>query len=177
MATTYMRIDKLDSIKGAASVEEINGKKGFMKIDTVSWGMSRHIYMDVGANKNPDSGSFAFQDVSVARTSDGASAYLTTFFFAPGDKGRTVEIMFTKTNRNGDGLVPSLIITLSDARVSNYQLSGGSGGETMESFSLFYSQYEMVYYSEDENGKIVKDNTVKFDLGAAKLLSKANLPA
>ena len=51
MASIYMRIDGLDSIKGAATIGEIGGKKGFFAIDNVSWGAVRGVGVDVGSRR------------------------------------------------------------------------------------------------------------------------------
>ena len=41
--------------------------------------------------------------LNISRTSDVASPHLTTFLFAPGAEGKTVEILLTKPSRDGAG--------------------------------------------------------------------------
>lgn len=173
MASIYMRIDGLDSIKGAATVGEIGGKKGFFAIDNMSWGANRGVSVDVGNANNADKGMVSLDAVSVSRISDGASPHLTTFLFAPGAEGKTVEILLTKPSREGNGADPYLVITMEKARIGNYNVSGSDGNLPTEDFSLTYTTLTLVYYNEADGGKIEKGDTVKFDCTTGKLESKA----
>lgn len=174
MANVYMRIDGLTSIKGAATLEEIGGQKGFMPIDEVSLGVARPIVVSVGASTAAEVGTSSFQDVTVKRGCDGASPYLQTFFFAPGDNGRKLEIVVTKAARTGEGLIPSMTYTLEEARLASYgnTAADASPGEKM---TIAYTKISITHYIEDADGKISKGDTVAFDLKTAKLVSKAKL--
>lgn len=174
MASIYMRIDGLTDIKGAATVGEIGGKKGFFAIDTMNWGANRGVRVDVGNANNADKGMVSLDAVSVSRTSDGASPHLTTFLFAPGAEGKTVEILLTKPSRDGAGADPYLVLTLEKARIASYNVSGSDGSLPSENFSLAYTTLTKVYYQEGAGGKIEKGDTVKFDCTTGKLESKAN---
>ncbi|GGB82456.1 hypothetical protein GCM10011352_05350 [Marinobacterium zhoushanense] len=174
MASIFMRIDGLDSIKGAATVADIGGKKGFFAIDNMNWGAARGVGIDVGNANNSDRGMAAMAEIQVSRTSDGASPHLTTYLFSPGAEGKTVELVLTKPNRDGGGLDPFLIITLEHARMSHYNISCNDGQLPHESFSLTYTTISNVYYREGANGKIEKGDTVKFDVTTGKLESKAS---
>jgi type VI secretion system secreted protein Hcp len=173
MANLYMRIDGLTSIKGSATLEEIGGKKGFMPIDSAQFGVGRSINISVGAATSGEMGTVNFADISVARGSDGASPYLQTFFFAPSDSGKTVEIVVTKADRTGEGLVPSMLITMEEARMSSYSLTANNGAT--DNFSLAYTKVSIAHYIEEADGTIQKSDTVTFDLKTAKLVSKAAL--
>lgn len=173
MANLYMRIDSLKSIKGSATLEEIGGKKGFMPIDSAQFGVGRAISISVGAATSGEMGTVNFADISVARGCDGASPYLQTFFFAPGENGQMVEIVVTKGDRTGEGLIPSMLITLEEARMSSYSLGAGSG--TSETFTLAYTKVAIAHYIEEADGTVKKSDTVTFDLKTAKLVSKAAL--
>lgn len=173
MASIYMRIDGLNSIKGAATVGEIGGKKGFFAIDTMSWGANRGVSVDVGNANNADKGMVSLDSVSVSRASDGASPHLTTFLFAPGAEGKTVEILLTKPSRDGAGADPYLVLTMEKARIASYNVSGSDGNLPVEDYSLTYTTLTLVYYHEGDGGKIEKGDTVKFDCTTGKLESKA----
>lgn len=56
MASIFMRIDGLTSIKGAATIGDIGGKKGFFAVDNMSWGANRGVSVDVGNANNADKG-------------------------------------------------------------------------------------------------------------------------
>lgn len=174
MASIFMRIDGIDSIKGAATVGDIGGKKGFFAISNMSWGANRGVSVDVGNANNADKGMVSLDAITVDRMSDGASPHLTTFLFAPGAEGKTVEILLTKPSRDGSGADPYLVLTLEKARIASYTISGSDGSLPSEHFSLTYTTLTQVYYQEDDGGKIAKGDTVKFDCTSGKLESKAS---
>ena len=173
MASIFMRIDGLNDIKGAATVADIGGKKGFFAIESVTWGANRGVAVDVGNANNADRGMVSLDAINISRTSDGATPHLATFLFAPGAEGKTIEILLTKPSRDGAGADPYLAITLEKARISNYLISGAEGSLPVESFSLTYTTLSNVYYQESDGGKIEKGATVKFDCTTGKLVSKA----
>ncbi|EPJ50773.1 MAG: hypothetical protein OFPI_19270 [Osedax symbiont Rs2] len=173
MASMFMRIDGIDTIKGGATVSEIGGKKGVFAIDTMSWGGVRGVSIDVGNANNADKGMVALGEVSLSRGSDGASPHLTTMLFAPGAEGKKIEIIMTKPDRGGDKIQPHLIFTLEKCRISNYQVSCTDGNLPVETFSLIYTVISITYYNEGTDGSIEKGDTIKFDVTTAKLESKA----
>jgi len=176
MASIFMRIDGLE-MEGAATIKEINGKKGFFAIEGANWSSARSIDMQVGNGNNADHGVTSMNPLSASRECDGASPYLCTFMFSPGNEGQLVEIVFTKPGRAGEGPVPYLIITLEKARVCHYNVMGSDGQTPREDFSLFYSTISLVYYYEKTGGGITKGDTVKFDVTTGTLESKAALPS
>lgn len=174
MASMYMRIDGLDTVKGGATVESIGGKKGFFAIGHMSWGADRGVGIDVGNANNADKGMAALGELQIDRLSDGASPHLTTFLFSPGAEGKTIEIVLTKPNREGGGMDPFLVITLEHARMSHYNITCADGELPNEQFNLTYTTISKAYYQEAANGTIEKGDTVKFDVTKGKLESKAS---
>jgi type VI secretion system secreted protein Hcp len=175
MASIYMRIDGNDTIKGSATVAEIGGKKGFFALDSLSWSAMRNVTVDIGNADNSDGGMVALGEVQCSKQLDGASPFLTTFLFSPGDTGKTVEIVFTKPNRGGKGLIPYLIISIENSRISNYSVSGSDGIQPSENFAMTYSTIAHTYYVESEGGKVDKAAEVAFDTQVAELTSQADL--
>lgn len=173
MASIFMRIDGTKP-KGAATVEKIGGKDGFFAIDNVSWSAVRGVGIDVGNANNADQGMVALGEITIGRGCDGASPYLTTFLYAPGAEGKTIEVVMTKPNREGSGADPYLILTLKNARMSNYTMTGTNGSLPNESFALTYTQISKAYYIEGEGGKIEKGPEVGFDATEAKVTSTAS---
>jgi type VI secretion system secreted protein Hcp len=173
MASIFMRIDGLDNIKGAATIGDIGGKKGFFAINSMSWGANRGVAVDVGNANNADKGMVSLDAITIKRTSDGASPHLATFLFAPGSEGQKVEILLTKPSRDGAGADPYLVFTLEKARIASYDISGSDGQLPEEDFSLTYTTLTTVYYQEGDGGKIEKGATVKFDCTTGTLESKA----
>mgnify|MGYP000017222242 FL=1 len=172
MASIFMRIDGTTP-KGAATVEKIGGKDGFFALDSVSWSAVRGVGIDVGNANNADQGMVALGEVNMTRGCDGATPHLTTFLYAPGPEGRTVEVVMTKPNREGSGADPYLILTLKMARMSSYNMSGTDGSLPSESFSLTYTEISKAYYIEADGGKIEKGPEVGFDATTAKVTSTA----
>jgi type VI secretion system secreted protein Hcp len=166
MAGVFMRIDGIDSFKGMASIQEIAGKKGFFPISAFSIGYSRSIYVAVGSANDAETGIPALSDVTVSREPDSASAILETLFFAPGEKGKTFEIVETKTKNDGKGIVPRRVVTLEEARLSSYATAPGSCTMT-----LAFTTISVTHYYEDAAGKIEKGDVVKFDLRTGELVS------
>ncbi|MGR5509266.1 type VI secretion system tube protein Hcp, partial [Vibrio mediterranei] len=72
----------------------------------------------------------------------------TTFLYAPGAEGKTIEVVMTKPNREGSGADPYLILTLKNARMSNYTMTGTNGSLPSESFALTYTEISKAYYIE-----------------------------
>lgn len=175
MASIYMRIDGNDEIKGSATVTDIGGKKGFFALDSSSWSAMRNVSVDIGNADNSDGGMVALGEFQCSKPFDGASPYITTFLFAPGEKGKKVEIVFTKPNREGKGLIPYLVVTLENARISNYSVSGSDGTQPSENFAMTYSTIAQTYYVESEGGKVDKAAEVAFDTTSAEITSQADL--
>ena len=102
----------------------------------------------------------------VSRGADNASAVLSTMFFAPGDKGKTFEILETKQKNDGKGLIPVKIITVEQGRLSSYDVTPGQN-----TMSISFTTVSITYYVEDEAGAVTKGDTVKFDLKTGELVS------
>lgn len=166
MSGYYMRIDGIDDFKGMATVKEIASKKGFFPISDVDFGFSRSIYVAVGSANDAETGVPAIGDINIKRGNDAASAILETLFFAPGKAGKTIEIVITKTQNDGKGLQPTLVVTLEEARLSSYFYAGDQ-----TSMSIAFTVISIAHYYETEAGEVVKSDTVKFDLKLGELVS------
>lgn len=166
MANIYMRIDGINDFKGMASVKEIASKKGFFPIGSFSFGFARSVFVAVGSAGDAETGVPTLGDVSIEREADSASGILETLFFAPGDKGKTFEIVETKAKNDGSGLIPVQIITMEEGRLSSY--SAAPGGNTM---TIAFTTLSITHYYEDAAGKIEKGDVVKYDLKLGKLES------
>lgn len=166
MASVYMRIDGIDNFKGMATVKEIAGKKGFFPLASFQVGYGRSVVVNVGSSGDAEVGTPSISDVVVDREPDAASAILETLFFAPGDKGKTFEIIQTKTKNDGKGLIPTRIVTLEEARISSYATSSGGN-----SIAIAFTTIAIAHYYEETSGKIEKGDVVKFDLRTGELVS------
>ncbi|WDE05329.1 type VI secretion system tube protein Hcp [Thalassomonas viridans] len=175
MASIYMRIDGNDTIKGSATVTDIGGKKGFFALESTSWSAMRNVSVDIGNADNNDGGMVALGEIQCSKQLDGASPFITTFLFSPGEEGKKIEIVFTKPDRGGKGLIPYLIVTLENARISSYSVSGSDGSQPGENFAMTYSTIAQTYYVESEGGKVEKAAEVAFNTQTAEITSQADL--
>ena len=166
MANIYMRIDGINDFKGMASVKEIASKKGFFPVGSFSLGFSRSVFVAVGSAGDAETGVPTLGDVQIQREADSASGILETLFFAPGDKGKTFEIVETKAKNDGSGLIPVQIITMEEARISSYSAVPGSN-----TLAIAFTTISITHYYEDAAGKVEKGDVVKFDLKLGKLES------
>ena len=166
MSGLFMRIDGIDDFKGMASVKEIAGKKGFFPIASFNMGYSRSIYVAVGSAGDAETGVPAISDIAVVREPDAASAIMETLFFSPGDKGKTFEIVETKADNKGDGMIPRRIVTIEEGRLSSYATDPNSC-----QMSLAFTTISVTHYIEDGAGGVEKGDVVKFDLRSGKLVS------
>ncbi|WP_261843490.1 Hcp family type VI secretion system effector [Aliamphritea ceti] len=173
MASDYMRIEGINTIEGAATIGEISGKKGFFAIETINWHASRGVSVDVGNANSSDKGIVALSDINISREADGATPYLNTFLFSPGPDGKNIDILLTKSARDGTGSIPYLIITLEKSRISSYTIHNEADDKVTEKISLTYTSISTTYYSEDIGGSIKKGITVKYNVTNSALESKA----
>ncbi|RSD32062.1 Hcp family type VI secretion system effector [Vibrio pectenicida] len=174
MASIYMRIDGFTS-DGSATVKEIktkNGKnKGWFALNSFTWSGSRKVAMDVGNMTNADSGKVAFSKVRVSKEVDGASEDLLSFLFAPGEKGKTVEIAFTKPSRLGKGKEVYFQLKLEEARLVNYSVYGVKGSQPLERMSLSYTVIHQKHSYEASGGDLKDGGLVTFDLKEGEMKS------
>ncbi|WP_281558497.1 type VI secretion system tube protein Hcp [Thalassomonas sp. RHCl1] len=171
----FMKIDKLDKVDGGATVTEIDKKKGLFKLDSISWGAVRGTSVEVGNANNADKGIVVLGELNISRTCDGATPYLITLLYSPGNEGKGVNIFVTKPSRDGKGVSQNITYNLSGCRISNYQTQSHAGGEPSESFSLTYTKIENVFHTEDEKGTVSKNATVTYDVPKAEMVSGASL--
>lgn len=170
MSGLFMRIDGIDSFSGMATVKEIAGKKGFFPVDSYSLGFSRSIYVAMGSAGDAEVGLPAISDLIVSRGADNASALLSTLFFSPGEKGRTFEILETKQKVDGQGLTPLKVITLTEGRLSSFDLTPGTNN-----LSISFTNVSIAHYLEDEAGGVKKGDVVTFDLKVGELTSGSDV--
>ena len=170
----FMKIDKLDAVKGGATIPEIDKKKGLFKLDSTSWGAVRGTSIEVGNANNSDKGIVGLGEMNISRTCDGATPHLITWLYSPGDTGKDVIIFITKPSRDGKGINQNITYNLTGCRISNYQTQSHAGGEPSESFSLTYTKIENIFHVEDGGGTISKGSTVTYDVSKAEMVSGAS---
>ncbi|NOH70360.1 type VI secretion system tube protein Hcp [Vibrio pectenicida] len=167
MASIYMRIDGFTS-EGSATAKDIKTKegkkKGWFALNSFAWNGSRSVAMDIGNMTNADSGKMTFSKVRVSKEVDGASEDLLSYLFAPGEKGKTVEIAFTKPSRLGKGKEVYFQMKLEEARLVNYSVSGIKGSQPLERMSLSYTVIHQKHSYEVSGGDLKDGGLVTYNL-------------
>ncbi|PMK01706.1 type VI secretion system tube protein Hcp [Vibrio sp. 10N.261.55.A7] len=167
--TSYMRIDGIEPESAATALLNINGKKGFFVVDPWAWEAARAISNTIGDGNNADRGMVAIGEVLISRSKiDGATPYILSWLLAPGNEGKTVEIVSTVPGRDGSGLIPTTILTLTGARLAHNTLS-----PDRSTMSIAYNSFSIAFYFEDEGGKIEKGPEIAYDLTTAEATSLA----
>jgi len=72
-------------------------------------------------------------------------------------------------------LIPYLIVTLENARISSYSVAGSDGSQPSENYAMTYSTISQTYYVEAEGGKVEKAAEVAFNTQTAEITSQADL--
>ncbi|SDB68268.1 type VI secretion system tube protein Hcp [Belnapia rosea] len=135
-----------DGIEGEHS---LNGEAGYIKLESLSWGMSRAsgaVRAGLRARTEP-----AVTEVTCTKVSDTSTIGLLTEGFT-GKFDRMVTISFV---RQGTGmLLPYLVYTLGEAGIASFQHSSAGDGVPMESFAINFTTIDIKYtaYGDDLTG-------------------------
>lgn len=148
---------------GGANIDEGVGR-GWITLRSLSWEADRSVSMDIGNGMNRDSGMTSMSEITLTKELDGASEYILSRLYVPGNDGDTINIIVTKPDRAGKGGVIYLQIQLENARITNYSVSAVDGLIPLESLAMAYSSIGIRYWSEDEGGKLDQGGRVHYDL-------------
>lgn len=135
---------ELDGVKGE-SKDSVHGGK--MDILAWSWGVANSGTFHSGSGGG--SGKAAFQDISITKYVDAASATLM-LYCANGKHFKKGKLIVRKA---GETPLEYIIIELENILVSSYS-TGGSGGEERltENVSLNFQKIKVQYWTQAESG-------------------------
>lgn len=141
---------KIEGIQGDVTAK---GKdfSGCFEIDSFSVGVSRHTSMVVGSNKNREYNTPQFQELSISKSMEGATADL--FGLSLGNKGVKVEVFFVKTNEQGKADDVYLTYEFEDVLVSSYSMGASKHGDPQENMSFVYDVIKMIHTPLEKNNK------------------------
>lgn len=123
----------------------IAGHEDWIGVSALSLGVSRDVTFPSASAKERKPGNPQFGEVQVSRIADKASPLIWDQATHGSSLGKC-EIRFLQVgNDSGAEPVPYLVIKLHDAIVSSYSMSGSSGSDPSESFTINFTQVEFQY--------------------------------
>ena len=176
MANMFMKLG--DRVKNGSTAivqggSKKMGPKGWFSIRSLSWHGSRNIPMNTGDGFNWDTGELSLSELMLTKEMCGASEVLLSRLYVPGTKGDPVDIIITKPDRTGQGVVVYLHVQVSHARIVDYNISIADGATPFESLALAYSRIGVKHWNEDEGGELQAGGDVTFDLATGQAMSHA----
>ncbi|OZG71682.1 hemolysin-coregulated protein [Hahella sp. CCB-MM4] len=159
----YLNFNHL-TVKGNVTAE---GYKDWIRLDSFSFGVSRHITMEAGHMSNREATRPSLTAVSISKLMDTASSGLFKESLT-GDAGVKVVIDVVRTH--ADKIEKYVSYELEDVIISDYKVSAGAESAPSEMLSLSYSKVTMSYTAADRANKGASPERVGYDLEAGKKL-------
>lgn len=153
---------KIDGIEGSATHDK---HKKWIDIRGVNFNINRYITSGAGAVSNREGVQPSFSDLYLSKHYDKASLKLKQLA-ASGLASKKVEIHFVTTGDPGETY---LEITLSNALLSNYNMSAGSSHMPEENFSLNYTEIEWKFTEYDDTHKAQSPLVAGYNLATCKV--------
>ncbi len=157
-----MAVDMFLEFKGEIEGESQDAKhKGEIDVLAWSWGMSQSGSFHSGGGGG--AGKANFQDISVTKWIDNASAILMVYC-ANGDHFTDAKLTVRKSGKKP---LEYLVIKMEKVMITSVS-TGGSGGEDKltENISLNFAKVEVVYKEQKPDGSGGPDKTFKWDIAA-----------
>jgi type VI secretion system secreted protein Hcp len=132
----------IDGVPGE-SVDDVH--KGKIDILSWSWGLSQPSNLSGGGSAQ---GKANWQDLHFTHQYDKSSPNLAKAC-AMGSHFKVVKFIARK---QGEGAQEFFTMTLKEAFITSVQVSGGSGGDLQEQFSMSYKDIDIAYKAQDEKG-------------------------
>jgi type VI protein secretion system component Hcp len=146
----YMQFTRGDGVVIKGGVTE-PGYEGWIELQSVQLGISRHVTNPTGRGVNRDASAPAVQEIVITKEQDSASEDL--FRQSLWGVGAKVEIDFVK--HQGDKPSTTMSITLENTLVDNFSVSGHGGdahAKPMESLTL---NFQTITYSTEGPGRLI----------------------
>ncbi len=142
------------------------GYVGQVKIEAVSFSVSRAVTMETGNMANRESSKPVFSEVNLSKCADSSSA---AFFKSSilGAAGKTAKIHFVQTGDN-DVLKEFVTYELENCIVSHFGFSATGDDLPQEQISLSYSKCTISYTGHDLANKGGGPSRFGYDVSAGK---------
>lgn len=151
---------KVDDIPGES---KRSGHEEEIVISSFSWGASRAAFRNSGGQR--ESGLPDVQSVSISKDFDAASPYLSLACIKAKNLG---DVVMTLRKDQGDEHSDYLTITLTNTMVENYQVSGGGGGNPVDSLTLSFDTIKMKYVQDADDLTKGAEHEIEYDILGAK---------
>lgn len=149
----------LDGIDGESTTI---GHEKWISILSFSLGASNPSAFPTGGGSG--SGKVSFSDLSMVKEVDVSSVSLLKYLATGKHIAKaTLDIVSSATKSSQ----PYLRYDLQDTLVTSYQISGGSGGNPIESFSLNFGRIEFEYFTMKPDGSLGPPVKFGYDLNTA----------
>ena len=142
------------------------GYDKWIELESAQFGMNRPMDSRLGNSSYASSGKLQISDIHCSKSTDNASPALYIQALQ-GKFDAKVKIAFVTTS--SQGMSEIMRYDLTDTGISSFQLSGGSAGAPMESYSLSFSKYEFTFQGMDK-AAAANPQRGGYDLAAAKSL-------
>ncbi|RCW88618.1 Hcp family type VI secretion system effector [Paracoccus lutimaris] len=150
---------KIADIKGE-SVRK--GHENEIVIASFSWGVSRSAFRNSGGQR--ESGLPEIQSLSISKDYDASSPYLAKACIKAVN---LKEVVMTLRKDQGEEHSDYLQITMQNTLVENYQVSGGSGGNPVDSFTLSFDKIKIMYIQDANDLTKGGEHPIEYDILAA----------
>jgi type VI secretion system secreted protein Hcp len=159
----YMNYNSL-AVKGNVTA---NGYKDWIRLDSMQFGIGRHISMEAGHMSNREASRPSISEVSITKLMDAASSGMFKESVT-GSDGIKVIIDVVKTA--ADKIEKFVSYELENVLVSSYSLSASAESAPVEAISLSFGKITMSYSAADSKNKAGGPERVGYDLEAGKKL-------
>lgn len=147
--------EKQGEIKGES---EKKGKEGWTQID--SFNMGAVLPGSYGQHSGGGTGKVVFSDISFSTQ---ASKITPKIFQAMGNHERLKEVWFVARKGTGDQQEDYLTLKLTDAVITNYNLSVSEHGAPMVSGTVNYKMIDVIYKPQNADQSLGAEVAYSFD--------------
>jgi type VI secretion system secreted protein Hcp len=151
-------------VPGADGSVTATGYEKWIELDSMQFGVGRHVGMDVGNMANRAAGLPNFSEVSVSKQMEESSHALLNDAVL-GKSGKKIEIAVVEVGDTAEEMVK---YDLEDSIFSSFSMSAGGGGRPQESLSISYSKLTVSFAASGKDHKAGATPRVIYDLTLAK---------
>jgi len=131
-------------------------------ISSFSWGASRSAFRNSGGQR--ESGLPEIQSIAISKDYDASSPYLAWSCIKATNLG---EVVLTLRKDQGEEHQDYLTITMTNTLIENYQVSGGGGGNPVDSLMLSFDTIKIKYLQDASDLTDGAEHEVEYDILAA----------
>jgi len=148
-------------IKEAPGESKVKGFEGQIAISSFGWGGSNASTM--GEVSGASAGRFQLQSISISASLDKGTSKMGQLF----GQGKTLSsAILTSVKQANETTNAYYTATLSDVRISNFNVSVGSAGLPYVNITLVYDKLDLEYKMQSAEGTFTSATKYKFDVNA-----------